>query len=139
MAKSNKFNFYIDSTGITHNRKLLSDILYDSGWIDCTLNEDFSHLAWNRLKYRKKNGIVQICGTVEFTKVPSWGAKITTLPSGFRPIGEIDSFCRLTNNGFGIKVALTAGGDLNILNTTETNTTPNVPNSIWIDFTFIPA
>jgi len=140
VAKSFKLknNVYLASNSIMHGHTLLSEKIYDSGWKEATLTSSFSHLSWNKLYYRKANGIVTVCGTVDFNSVPSWGTTITTLPEGYRPRNEIDIYCRLSNNNYPCLIAITTGGAINWLNAILGNT-PNASNGIWIFATFIAA
>lgn len=61
---------YMDSTGIVHNRKLLSDVLdnliVDTGWIDLELVNSWKNLEGDYpiLQYRKINDQVFIKGVV---------------------------------------------------------------------------
>ena len=95
MSKSIKLkdNNYLDSTGITHNRQLLSDILYDSGWVDMSsyINAtNFSVRTGQPPMVRRIGNVVYWKGSVYCsTAVNDKEATILSgIPSQFRPVGE---------------------------------------------------
>ena len=118
MAKSYKLkdSNYIDSTGIMHKKRLLSEILNDSDWIELPLNSGFTSNALassGKLMYRKINGIVYIKGSVKgFT-----GFNITcgTLPEGYRPTTRIDSYGSYSGTKTA-NIIISASGNINLLN-----------------------
>ena len=87
----------------------------DTGWQEFTLTSDFSQTSWNKLRYRKKNGIVYIIGTIDVLAPTTWTKLITTLPQGYRPIEELNVACRTSWDPF-MKIAITANGEIETLN-----------------------
>lgn len=107
----------------------------DSGWQDLTLTSDFSQSGWNNLRYRKINGIVYVIGAINVLASTSWTKTITTLPQGFRPVGELDIICRTSGDQV-MKVAISTGGDIQTLNLNDGNQLPANTN-IFINYSFV--
>lgn len=78
----------------------------DTGWIDMPLLSGISSpgTSGNRLRYRKKNGIVFVTGTVKITgKTANSQKKICQLPVGFRTTYE--GYYYVTNTATGYVVS----------------------------------
>ena len=85
-----KHDMLWDSTSIVHEDKLLNTILEDSGWLDLPLESGVSADGYSgKPQYRKIGNIVEIRGSISFTKASSGNTSLATLPEGFRPTGGI--------------------------------------------------
>jgi hypothetical protein len=110
--------------------------LQDTGWIELQTEQGFTPTSWNKLKYRKKNGIVCITGSVDLTEATSWTKLITTLPEGCRPPTELDIYCRSSNSGYPFMVAVNADGTIRTLSEIITGSDAG-SGTIFIFITFI--
>ena len=102
MSKSFKFkdNNYLDSTGITHNRQLLSNILYDSGWVDMSSyinTTNFSARIGQPPMVRRIGNVVYWRGAVYCTTAvnDTTAVIISGIPEQFRPTTEFNR-CGIT-------------------------------------------
>ena len=108
----------------------------DTGWNECVIDTDFQQTSWNKLRYRKRNNVVNIIGCVTVVNNPtSWGKTITTLPAGYRPVGEVDVVCRTTWSEV-IKIVIDTSGNIFTLNLNDGRNLP-VGEGILINITYI--
>lgn len=64
----------------------------DSGWIQPTLLNSYTHRVGNPLVYRRINGVVYVQGVVERATLPSNNVDIFVLPAEFRPAKDTSLF-----------------------------------------------
>ncbi len=115
MANTVKYkdDYYFDSTGVMHDRKLLSNVLnnhetdinslkYDTGWVNLTLTSAFK--AYNNNsdhnpKYRRIGNMVMVRGCVSPTSSSnslgsSTDTVMATLPTDLKPARDIYTICQ---------------------------------------------
>ena len=95
------------------NLEELQEKSNDTGWLEAPLETDASTFDWNKLSYRKINGIVYVSGTFKLLN-PSWAKVFATLPQGFRPKVEADFVCRGVDNAT-VVVTITNNGKMAVL------------------------
>lgn len=118
-SMASELNSAKDSLQETNTRvQVLQNKTEDTGWIDMPLLSGISSpgTAGNRLRYRKKNGIVFVTGTVKVTgKTANNQKKICQLPAGFRP--TYGGYYYVTNTAIGYVVSryiIGSDGSLNL-------------------------
>ena len=86
----------------------------DSGWITATLNSPFTNYGGNftDARYRKIGNIVCIDGLILINGASN-GSTIFTLPSGYRPTGQI-MFTGWNGNAGHARIDITSDGDVNL-------------------------
>lgn len=72
-----------ESDNDTYNCNYINSKIYDSGWIEVSLENGWENISGRTLKYRKIGSTVYIEGTIT-SGTYSRGTKIFTLPEGFR-------------------------------------------------------
>lgn len=73
------------------------DKITDSGWVNLPLETGYGYESWAPVSYRKIGDFVYLRGLLKPTSSWTANTKIGTLPSGYRPFGNIQFAC--TYNG----------------------------------------
>lgn len=111
----------------------------DTGWLSVPKGSDVYDSSWNPLKYRKKDGIVTVVGTVDVRGASSWGRLLATLPAGARPVNEFDIICRTSTAPNNCQVAIATDGTIIFLTCGENWGQYSGDHSVFIAATFIAA